>query len=308
MKLFPRKIFILAVAFVVLSFSHTALAQQRIAGIIEEITGPAYWRKDNRAKEIKLDARHLGRILHVGEQVRVGPKGRLRLFLCSGKQDVTKSSWFPISLPDECPNQAALAAYGDVGGRDRGNGTQIFSPSDHSVVWPGQFVIRWIPSTAKCIVSFSISEVGSYGSDIWTENDIDGSLGKLDSDKARSKLQEYRERSGDMPLRLRMTDSCANDLTVTFSLISTKNELALTGELTHWDKNSGTLMFHLGRAYVLEKYRIFPAVAEEYEAALKKAPESHDLLSRAIQAHRATGNYIREAELKKRLPAQVFNP
>ncbi len=47
---------------------------------------------------------------------------------------------------------------------------------------------------------------------------------------------------------------------------------------------------------------MFPQAAEEYEAALALTPESRDLLSRASDAQRLTGNLKRAAELAERLP------
>jgi hypothetical protein len=89
---------------------------------------------------------------------------------------------------------------------------------------------------------------------------------------------------------------------VTFSLLSASSEQALKQELTPWDRESGSLMPHLGRASVFTRARLFTAAADEYEAALEAAPGSRDLLVRAILAQRRTGNFARVEELTKRLP------
>src|SRR5688572_21563257 len=95
-----------------MSFPSAAFPQTQIAGIIEEIRDPTYWRKNSRSKEMKLDRkRDRARILHVGEQVRLGHKGYLRLFLCSGPEIPKGSNWFSITSSESCPNQAALNEY-----------------------------------------------------------------------------------------------------------------------------------------------------------------------------------------------------
>ena len=298
-----RSILIISVTALALAGSaFPVFSQNRVAGIIQEVSGTTYWKKSRKAKAIRLDPRSdQARILYVGEQVRSDRDGSLRLVLCDGERTISgQSAWVTISVSNECPNRKALDEYGKIAGRRRGENTQIFSPSNHSVVTPDLFVIRWIPSLAKCTLTLAIRE--KEGRPLWEEENIDGSLGLWDSPKARQKLTEYRADGEDAPLLLRLTDSCANQIDVTFSLLSVAGEASLKDELRNWDKNAVRLMIPLGRASVFENYRLFPQVAEEYEAALKMAPESRDLLIRTILAHRSTGNYARETELKLRLP------
>jgi hypothetical protein len=47
---------------------------------------------------------------------------------------------------------------------------------------------------------------------------------------------------------------------------------------------------------------MYAEVSKEYEDALVQAPESIDLLSKTIYAHRDTGKTAREEELTRRLP------
>jgi hypothetical protein len=292
---------------ILISFGQV-FSQSRVAGIVQEIQGATYWKKDNRANEVRLDPRHdLARILHVGEQVRSDRDGYLRLLLCGGEKTLRgRSAWFPISATQECPNRKALEEYGRLGGRDRGSPSQVFSPADHSATTPRLFVMRWIPAMAKCTVSLAIKDI--EGKSIWEEEEIDGNLGAWNSSKAKEVLTRYRANGEESPLLLRLTDSCANQIDITFSLLSTQSEATLQAELAQWDKNPSTLMLHLGRASVFESYRIFSEAAEEYEAALKVAPESRDLLIRTILAQRSTGNFNREEQLRKRLPPGTAVP
>jgi hypothetical protein len=57
----------------------------------------------------------------------------------------------------------------------------------------------------------------------------------------------------------------------------------------------------IGRAYEYGHYGLLIESAEEYDAALALAPESRDLIVSAIEAYNRTGNYVRVAELQKRL-------
>jgi hypothetical protein len=58
---------------------------------------------------------------------------------------------------------------------------------------------------------------------------------------------------------------------------------------------------HLGIARAFTVHQMFTEAAEEYEAALKYAPDSTDLLRRTIAAHQRTGNTPREKELSAHL-------
>jgi hypothetical protein len=78
-----------------------------------------------------------------------------------------------------------------------------------------------------------------------------------------------------------------------------RDERSLKQVLAFWQKDSGMMSYHLGRASVFSRYRLFTQVAEEYEAALRTAPGSRHLLKRTILAHCETGNFTRAMELKK---------
>jgi hypothetical protein len=193
-----------------------------------------------------------------------------------------------------------LDDYGRLGGRDRGETSQVFSPSDHSVVVPQQFNIRWTPSAAGCALSFIIKDVG--GDKVWEQDKVDGSSGFLNSDEARRKLTDYRAKTGQGPLTLTLDDSCGSENHVTFLLLSVTSEQTLNQDLAFWSKENGILLSYLGRASVFSRYGMFPQAAEEYEAALKAAAHSRSLLIRTIIAHRQMGNFVRAEELEKRLP------
>src|SRR3989442_6462 len=230
-----------ATAVVVLVFSFLANCQEGSVGFVEEIRGPVFLRQDANAKSVRLDPKSdAARRLYSGQQVRCERGGVLRLRLGGKIKNIgAGSAWFTIPQATRSkvdPLQKALDEYGRTGGRERGEPLQVFSPSAHSIVIPALFVIRWIPSTAKCTVSLAIREV--EGKEVWRQNDTDGSLGSLDSNSARQALTKYRAETGQGPLLLRLTDSCANETLVTFSLLSLKSETSLREELAFWDKQT----------------------------------------------------------------------
>lgn len=290
---------------VVLALPLLAIGQEGSVGFVEEIRGTVSLRENSGAKPVRLDSRSdLARRLYPGEQVRCSRGGLLRLRLSSKTRIIAAGTgWFTIPRAtgsNADPLQRALDEYGRTGGRKRGEALQVFSPSAHSVVLPEFFVIRWLPSTAHCVVSLVIREV--EGNEVWRQNDIDSSSGFLDSDAARQALAKYRGQFGLGPLLLKLSDSCGNETSLTFSLLSGKREESLKRELELWNKEAEGVMFHLGRGYVFTSARMFSQAADEYESALMAAPESRDLLVRTILAHRSTGNFAREEQLRKRLP------
>jgi hypothetical protein len=201
-----------------------------------------------------------------------------------------------------------LDDYGRVGGLDRGGQSKILSPSENSTVVPGQFSIRWVPSAVGCTLSLTIRDVG--GNLLWRREDVDGASGSLRDDGAvrvfdkgpGPALVSYRAETGRGPLTLQIDDSCGGENRVSFLLLSVKSEQSLERDLSSWGKEAGTLLQHLGRASVYSRYGVFQQAADEYESALRAAPESRHLLVRTIKAHRQTGNFLRARELEKRLP------
>ncbi len=300
------------VAVIALASPCKAIAQEGGAGILEEVRGAVFWRLNPGAREERLDPRaDAARRLYPGEQVRCARGSSLRLWLGLRRRTVYSSAWFtiPRATPSRSnPAQRMLNDYGRVGGLDRGNQSKILSPSENSMAVPGQFSIRWVPSAAGCTLSLTMRDVG--GTLLWRREDMDGASGSLRDDGAgrlfngsvRQVLVRYRDETGRGPLTLQMDDSCAGEHRVSFLLLSVKSEQALERDLSSWGKGAGTLLHHLGRASVYSRYGVFPQAADEYESALRAAPDSRHLLIRTIKAHRQTGNFLRARELEKRLP------
>lgn len=301
-----------AVTVIALASPCEAIAQEGGAGIVEEIRGAVFWRPSQGAKEERLDPRaDAARRLYPGEQVRCARGSSLRLWLGLGRRTVYPSAWFTIpraATSRSNPARRMLDDYGRVGGLDRGEQSKILSPSENSMAAPGQFSIRWMPSAAGCTLALTIRDVG--GKLLWRREDVDGASGFLTDDGAvrvfddgpGPALVRYRAETGRGPLTLQLDDSCGGETRVSFLLLSVKSEQSLERELSSWGKETGTLLQHLGRASVYSRYGVFPQAADEYESALRAAPDSRHLLIRTIKAQRRTGNFLRARELERRLP------
>lgn len=300
------------VAVITLASPCKAIAQDGGAGIVEEIRGAVFWRPNPRAREQRLDPKaDAARRLYPGEQVRCARGSSLRLWLGLRRRTVYTPAWFtiPRATPSLAnPARRMLDDYGRVGGLDRGNQSKILSPSENSMAVPGRFSIRWVPSAAGCTLSLTIRDVG--GKLLWRREDVDGTSGFLTGDDAVRAFDEgpgavlasYRAETGRGPLTLQADDSCGGENRVSFLLLSVKSEQSLERELSSWGREAGTLLQHLGRASVYSRYGVFPQAADEYESALRAAPDSRHLLIRTIKAHRQTGNFLRARELERRLP------
>jgi hypothetical protein len=280
-------------------------AQEGGAGLIEKISGTVFWRQKAADKGERLDPRSdAARRLYPGEQVRCVRRSKLIIRLGRRRKQVPCADWFTIpplaSSKQSEPFKRLINEYGKVGGVERGESSQVFAPSHHSAVMPESFVIRWVPGAAACTLSLTIKGVGNQL--VWRQDNVIDSSGSLQSATAKRHLTRYRNLAGLGPLTLTLDDSCRGETQVTFSVLSVQNERLLEQELAFWDKEPGPLVRHLGRASAFSSYRMYPQAADEYEAALRAAPGSRDLLTKTIRAHRRTGNFTRAEVLEKRLP------
>jgi hypothetical protein len=282
-----------------------APGQQRPAGaVIKHLSGSVILKENGkqvRLKEKVDDARRL----FVGDRVYCEKGAKLTLWV-GGKPPMELeldeySGWYVIRRPGSPEVQKALNAYGSIGGRDRAGFTIpiLYSPANESSVVPGRFMLRWAPLGQSCVVSFVIQESG--GREVWRQEGIDGASGLLSPDTARQALAGYREEKPSAVLQLKLTDTCGDEDQVTFTLVSAASEKSLDAELMAWPANTNDLITHLGRASVFVDYEMFPEAADEYEAALRLAPNSHDLLKRTIDAERRIGNRARAKALQAHL-------
>ncbi len=281
-------------------------AQQRgeVVGIVQELQGTVLMRAAGAKEQTTLNVgRDRGRAVYPGESFRCQKGAMLRLHL-GGQSKVINgpSPWFKVaSDADEADRyRQAYKEYVRIGGRPRGDRPPVFSPANNGAVMPASFVIRWNPRPRARRVTLTIRD--SQDEEVWRQEAVDNRANSLVSEAARRALARHRDLGGDETLKLIWQDDSGGDgYTTVFSLLSTKDEETVGAELAGWEAESDPLMRHLGRAFVYRVNWMFPQAADEYEAALKVAPASRDLLQRTILAQRDTGNHVRVDELQSRL-------
>jgi CHASE2 domain-containing sensor protein len=297
-------------AFVFVNCCPGVIAQDHPAGIIESISGTVFLKQNG--KQLRLNSKtDIARRLYPGDSIRCTKGAKATVMIGGKKTDLDeKLNWFvipnTISSRSDSAQRAineygrAIDRYGRIGGRNRRSEhkTILFSPPDESVVAPESFIIRWVPARKNCLATIEIQHLGSEV--LWQEKNVDSASGELNSQLARQALESYRSRTDADTLRLKLNDSCGNSDQSDFTVLSVAEENSLKQDLKFWDRDSESLMNHLGRAAVFNQYRMFFHVAEEYEQALVMAPRSRDLLLRTIEAQRLIGNLVRVKELQRR--------
>jgi hypothetical protein len=277
-------------------------------GVVLEIREPAFFRSDSAGTPVPLEPRRdLMRKLYAGQSLRVGPGGKLRVGLTAGIREIRPSEAWVIVEPqkDLTPEQTkvaqALRRYGVPGGT-RGIGSSLYSPAEGSAVRPEKLVICWNPPGRQIKMALRLET--DDGQKLWSQDEVDGSAGKLDSAAARKAMIAYQGGGGQQLLVLILTAPNGNETRVTFLLLPKTTAQQLEKDLAGWDRVGSPLLRSIGRAYEFGRKRLLVEAADEYDTALSLAPESQDLISSAIEAHLRTGNLVRTAELRKRSESQ----
>lgn len=300
-----------ACAFLMSAASLSALSQDcTVAAVVKEIRGTVWLKANADTSRIKLNPKtDKGRRLCVADQVQSNSGSVLRIGNGEVSKEIrTSSGWYTIrslSSPASRTARNFLENYGRIGGRERGEQIPVFAPSPHSVVMPQKFVIRWKTAPALRTITLVIE---TPEGELWRRDAVAGTHGSIIPTNARRALATYRASGGEGPLFLNLIDGDGKKILVSFSLISEAGEQSLKKDLSFWDAEPVPFIAHVGRASVFTRARMFADAAEEYEEALKGAPESRDVLISTIAAHQRTGNIDRANELMKRLPPGTTVP
>jgi hypothetical protein len=288
------------------------------AGLISDVNGTC-WIKRGSEHERKITRRSDGgTVLRVGDKVRCDQDSSLLLELVNMRTTIepsSRSDWTTIrrmSVMREDELSGPLDDWFEAAAALRSSPGIIYSsPSgSNGAVWPQRFVVRWIPP--KGVESVWISIRDESGRQLWPADSRKGmpvpaALGELTSEDARHALSEYQKNGGRAPLVLLLVDSKGNEHDVEFSVITVHDEEILTRKLQACSDSGGMMQF-ICRAYYFRQLRLYTESADEYDSALKRAPESVDIRLHAIVAQRATGNNTRERELTGDLPPGAKPP
>lgn len=284
-----------------------------------KFSGPAFWRGTHTSPETSLQARDQGRFIHSGEEVRCGPGCAMKVGLEDGQvvSLTEKDGWYPMPWPAVGRSKARsdLDSVFEEGAIPRGAGGLILWPFDNNAVKAQGFVVRWAAnknlgevSLAVCVRQHTLICRPEGDDLVWRQEDIPGDSGSLDSDALRQALSAHTAGGKDNRLVLTLTDQAGNQTSVSFLLLSPPEESELQQELAKWDGNPDAFFGHIGRACAFERHHLFHEAAAEFEAALQEAPESNNVLERAINAHKLAGEASRAQALEKHLRAGASAP
>ena len=290
--------------------------QTEQAGFISQVKGTCWLRRGKSTLQITL-RKFGGAELRLGDKLRCDKDGSLVLELTSLRTTIEPSDqWTTIPRASGSRKDAMAGPVDDwfkLAGGLRGSPGGVYSPPAGgygSAVWPDHFVIRWIPRAGGQDLWLKIRD--HSGTQIWPHENEQGSqvpsaAGELISKEARQALSKYRQAGGREPLTLVVVDSKGNEGDVEFSIVSEQDEETLKNDLSVCRDQPGVTTY-ICRAYYFRQLKLYAEAADEYEAALKLAPESADLLLHAVAAQRSTGNYARERELVRQLPSGIAPP
>ncbi len=185
-----------------------------------------------------------------------------------------------------------------LGGRPKGNESPIFNPPDNGAVLADKFVVRW--RTRPPLDKFT-AVLQDGNTELARVPDVDGTTGVLDSGVLGQALTKYRD-SGDSNHQLRMVFKFdgSSEQSATFTVLTRKEEEQLNTDLGGITSETG-LFRYVQRAAIYDSFHLYGMVAAEYDAALVEAPQSHDLLRAALDAHARIGDLHRARELRDRL-------
>jgi hypothetical protein len=305
-----------------------AKGQDAHVGWIEKIGDKCEgrWRAPDGSEPKKLhSANDRYRFLYPGESVRCEGSGSMTLQILDNqpKSILRRDGWCTIhnevavceketmhessdtAALKHFIDQRALGAFGRPAGRSRGFPSAIFCPAAESTVRAGELVLRWneIPGAAR----ISLRLADKYHSVLWEQADIEAAARQLVSPASRAALAGYREKGGAGPFTLILTKNGTAQPATTFSILSADEEHDLDQKLANCDRSKG-LLRSVCRTFEFSRREMWNDAAEEYEAALKLAPYSRDLLLAALAGETSIGNARRVAELLTKLPAGVAIP
>ena len=192
------------------------------------------------------------------------------------------------STPRSDANQAGVKSHGTSrAGLKRGDSGPFCGPANKSWIVPTQLEIRWLPAAVGSVLSVGVFDDRGV---LWYQDGVQGTLGELINDEARSRLQTYRDKGGPNPVTLMIEDSKGQKSSIQFSLLSKVEEDSLTKDLDNCATVKDDLMLALCRVAAFRDRRMYGEVAREYDKALQLAPESEELIRRTAEAYAAIGD------------------
>ena len=283
-----------------LSMPRFAQAQQTMfAGVVIDVNCSAeLMEADSQTAKALTVGKSGGRPLIDGERLRCKGPGSMTVVLAEGRQIITKDKgWVPVRQGKILQKMSEYAEPASTRGKTQRE-TIFMSPPDDGTVEIQHLVVRWNASAVTGDVTLTLAAQGSE-QELWCLAGYPGKKGLLDSEDLRRGLASYRERGSSAPLILKMTDSSGSTHEVSFSVLAASDEEKLRQLLQEWASRDA-LVRGVGRASTFSAFGLYVEAAEEYESALREAPNSSLLLQLTAEAERRTGNSIRADELTQK--------
>jgi hypothetical protein len=203
-----------------------------------------------------------------------------------------------IGKRDFTQHATVLETYAKLGGRSKGDDVAVFAPPDHGAALADKFVVRW--RTRPPLDTLAIILEDEQGIELARVADVNGAEGVLESEVLRKALGRYQSSTGEHKVKLILRDKGSPEQSVVFTILTKQQESDLNREL-HDPAIASDLFGYVQRASIYDSFGLYDEVATEYDAALKVAPESHDLLLAAFNAHTRIGDFRAARDLRDRL-------
>lgn len=253
-------------------------------GFIKFIHGNECYLQVDDQQPVRLHPRKsIVQLVNVGDKLQCFGASSLILQLGGGTQETDAS--FPLKAGDGCyvvrqvfiarTNRDKSRYFPDPAGPPRRDSPFCW-PTDNVTVRAEDLVIRWPPQVSESIVVLTLTD--ATGRVIW-EDTVDGKKGELISKDLQERVEEYRNRPANQ-LKLSIVDSKGRSDFVRFSILSDREEEELNKDLASCEEKSD-ISRSLCRIQAFHEKRMPHEVLKEYESALKLAPESESLISKA---------------------------
>lgn len=263
------------------------------AGFISFIQGnECFLQVDNQPPDRLHPRKSIVQFVNVGDKLQCFGGSGLTLQLGGGNPESDAS--FPLKASDGC--YVARQVFVARTSRDKSRyfpapagpprrDSPFCWPTDNATIKPENLIVRWPPQISESIVVLTLTDM--TGRVIW-EDTADGKKGELLSKDLQERVKEYRNRESNQ-LKLSIGDSKGRSDFVRFSLLSDRQEEELNKNLASCEEKKD-IRRSLCRILAFHEKRMPQEVLKEYELALKLAPESESLISKAEAYRLANSN------------------
>lgn len=313
-----RRLLVLDLLVMLLGLDLTAQTPKTI-GIVRSVSGPVVLTPATGAatkKAIHLTSSSVSRPLYDGDTVQADPQGEVTVAISGRTRTIALKANQPVQLHADHPATEteqrldfAIKNFG-AAGASRQNTGLLWWPADGASIRAHGFEVRWNPSPA--VENYTLTLRKENGEAVWTSEPMASELPGLPPEQETALEQLFLQQQNDTASQsytLTLASKSQGETRASFSLLSKAEEARIAAELQEWDKTqSDPLLRALGRAATLKSANLTCELAEEYQAALRLAPDSIALLHAALGATRATGNVVRSRELALQLRSEMVVP